>query len=190
MTSKLNSCWMAAALIWLAAIVVSYLNFTEIHEVATLREKNDRLRHEMLFQYRNTARLDQIHSMEASCFLPVASAKLGFEAVRSRLQRLAAHLGLNGVKISAQMEQATENRTPLRLRLQGTFEETANYIAALQYIPYLAMKSSRVVVAYPKPDAEIELEFNFQFKIDPAQELEIRSLHAAGDPLENKAVYR
>lgn len=190
MTSKLNPRWLAAILVWFAAIVVSYLNYTQIYEVAAIREKNDRLRQEMLFQFRNAAQLDQIQSVQASCYLPVASAKLGFEAVRSRLQGLAIHLGLSGVKIDGRMEQATGGPVPLHLRMQGTFEEAGNYIAALRSIPYLTMKSSRVVVAYPKPDAEIELEFDFQFKIDPEQESEIRSLQAAADPLVPKAVTR
>lgn len=190
MTSKLNPRWLAAVLVWLAAIIVSYLNYAQIHEVATIREKNDRLRQEMIFQHRNAAQLDQIQSVQASCYLPVASAKLGFEAVRSRLRGLAIHLGLNGVQIDGRMEQATGSPAPLRLRMQGTFEEAGNYIAALQSVPYLAMKSSRVVVSYPKPDAEIELEFDFQFKIDPERESEIRSLQAAAGPLEPKAVPR
>jgi hypothetical protein len=190
MTSKLNPRWLAAFLIWFAAIIVSYLNYAQIHEVAAIREKNDRLRQEMLFQHRNAAQFDQIQSVQASCYLPVASARLGFEAVRSRLQGLASHRGLNGVIIDGRMEQAAGSRAPLRLRMQGTFEKAGNYIAALQSIPYLAMKSCRVVVAYPKPDAEIELEFSFQFKIDPERESEIRPLQAAAGPLEPKAVTR
>jgi Tfp pilus assembly protein PilO len=190
MTSKLNPRWLTAALIWLAASMVSYLNYAQIQEIATIRENNDRLRKEMLFQYRNAAQLDQIQNIQASCSLPVASVKLGFESVRSRLLGLSANLGFSGVTIDSQMEQATESRVPFRLRMQGTFEKTGKWIAALQSIPYLSIKSSRMVVAWPKPDAEIELALDFQFKIDPAQVLEIRSLQAAAEPREQKAVTR
>jgi hypothetical protein len=63
-------------------------------------------------------------------------------------------------------------------------------MAALQSLPYLSMKNSRVVVAYPKSDASIEMELDFQFKIDPAGEFGIRSLQAAVHPQEQKAVAR
>jgi hypothetical protein len=190
MISNLNPRWMAVILVWFAAIIASYLNFTQIHELASIREKNVRLRQEMLFQYRNAARLDQIQSVQASCYLPVASAKLGFEAIRSRLQRLAIHLGLNGVKIEGRMDQVTGSQVPLRLRMQGTFEQAGKYITALKSAPYLAMKKSRVVIACPKPDAEIELEFDFQFENDPQRESEIGPLQAAANPPEPKAVTR
>ena len=97
---------------------------------------------------------------------------------------------MNSVKMDAQMEQATENQVPLRLNMEGTFQKTANFMADLKSFPYLALKSSRVVVAYPEPDAQIELEFDFQLTVDPAQELEIRTLRAAADPLEKKAAGR
>lgn len=190
MTSRLNHRWLAAALIWAGALFASYLNCTHIQEIVSIREKNDRLSQEMLFQHRNAARLDRIQSIQASRSLPVASAKLGFELVRSKLHRLSANLGFQGIKINSQMEQASENRVPFRLRMQGTYEKAGNCIAALQSFPYLTMKSCRIV-AYPlQPDAEFELEFDLQYKIVPAQELEIRSLQATADPLENKAVAR
>ena len=88
------------------------------------------------------------------------------------------------------MEQGTETRVPLRLKMEGSFQKAASFMAALKPFPYLALKSNRVVVAYPEPDAQIELEFDFQFTIDPAQELEIRTLQAAVDPSDNKAAGR
>jgi len=190
MTSKLNPRWSAVALIWLAALIVSYLNLTLIQEITTIREENDRLRKEMLFQHHHAAQLDRVQSILASCYLPVASAKLGLESVRSRLYGLAAHLGLNGVIMDAQMDQAMENRLPLRLKMEGTFQQTANLMASLKSLPYLALKSSRVMVAFPEPEAQIELEFDFQLTVDPAQELEIRTLQAAADPLNKKAAGR
>jgi Tfp pilus assembly protein PilO len=190
MTSRLNPRWSAATLIWLTVLFVSYLNLAQIQKIATIREENDRLRKEMLFQHHHAVQLDRIQSIRASYYLPVASAKLGFESVRSRLYGLAAHLGLSNIKIDAQMAQATEGRVPLRLNMAGTFQKAANFIAALQSLPYLALKKSRVVVAYPEPDAQIELEFDFQFTIDPARELEIRALQAAADPRDQKAATR
>jgi Tfp pilus assembly protein PilO len=190
MTSKLNPRWLAAALIWAGAIFASYLNYAQIQEIAFIRGKNDRLRQEMLFQHRNAARLDRIQSIQASYSLPVASAKLGFESVRSRLHGLSAKLGFQDIKIEGRMEQATENRMPFRLKMQGTYDKAANYIATLQSIPYLVLKSSRIVVATPKSAAEIELNFDLQFTIDPVQGLETSPLQAAADPLKHKAVAR
>jgi hypothetical protein len=190
MISRFDPRWMAAVLIWLAAIFVSYLNHAQMQEVATMRGRNDRLQKEMLFQHRNAARLDQVQSIQASCYLPVASPKLGFESVRTRLNDLAADLGFYGLKIDSQMEQITESKMPFRLRMQGTFEKTGGCIAALQSIPYLTIKHCRVMLANSKSEARIELEMDFQFKIDPAQGLGIRTLQAAADSSEYQAVSR
>lgn len=190
MTSKLNPRWLAAALIWAGALIASYLNYAQIQEIISIREKNDRLRQEMLFQDRNAARLDRIQSIQASCSLPVASAKLGFESVRSRLHGLSAKLGFQDIKIEVQMEQATENRMPFRLRMQGSYDKAGNFLSALQSIPYLAIKSCRIVEATTTPDVQIELNFDLQFAIDPVQGLETSPLQAAADPLKHKAVAR
>jgi hypothetical protein len=190
MTSRFDPRWMAAVLIWLAALFVSFLNHAQIQEVATIRGRNDRLQKEMFFQHRNAARLDQVQRIQAACYLPVPSPKLGFESVRNMLNDLTADLGFYGLKIESQMEQATESRVPFRLRMQGTFGKTGGLIAALQSIPYLTIKHCRVVIANPKPEAKIELEMDFKFKIDSAQGLEIRSLQAAAASSEYQAVTR
>lgn len=188
MTSKLNPRWLAAALIWSIAILVSYSNYNHIQKIATIREKNDGLRQEMLFQYRNAAQLNRIQSIQEFCSLPVASVQLGFESIRSRLHGLSANLGFQGIHIDAQMEQATENRVSFRLRMQGKYKKAGNFLSALQSIPYLAMKNCRIVADTAKPDAELELNFDFQYKIDPTQELQIQSLQAAALPLAPEAV--
>lgn len=155
-----------------------------------MRRENDRMREEILFQQRNAVQLDRAKNVQAACRLPVASVKLGFETVRSRLQVLSGNLGFNGVRIDGQMEQATENRVPFQLKMQGTLEKIRVWMAALKALPYLTIKSCRVVVAYPKSDASIEMELDFQFEIDPAGEFEIRSLQAAAHPQGQEAVAR
>ena len=55
MTLKLNPRWLAAALVWLMAILVSCLNYGHFQEITTIREKNEGMRQEMIFQHRNAA---------------------------------------------------------------------------------------------------------------------------------------
>ena len=81
MTSRLNPRWSAVALIWLATLIASYLNLTLIQEIETIREGNDRLRKEMLFQHHHAAQLDRVQRIKASSYLPVASAKLGLHPI-------------------------------------------------------------------------------------------------------------
>ena len=152
--------------------------------------KNEGLRQEMLFQYRNAEQLKRVQSIQAYCSLPVSSVKLGFESVRSRLHKLAANLGFQGIHIDAQMEQAAENKASFRLRMQGSYENTGSFLTALQSIPYLAMKNCRIVTGAAKPDTEVELDFDLQYKIDPEQELDIQSLQASADLLPPEAVAR
>jgi hypothetical protein len=188
MTSKLNPRWLAAAMVWSLAILVSYSNYSHIQEIATIREKNDGLRQEMLFQFRNAEQLNRVQSMQEFCSLPVASVQLGFESIRSRLYGLSANLGFQSIQIDAQMEQTTDNRVPFHLRMQGKYKNAGNFLSALQSIPYLAIKNYRIVADTAKPDAELELNFHLQYKIDPTQELQIQPLQAAADPLAPEAV--
>lgn len=190
MTFKLDPRWLAAALIWLVAILVSCLNFNHLQEIATIRERNERLHQEMLFQYRNAEQLNRVQSIQVFCSLPVASAKLGFESIRSRLHGLSANLGFQSVQIEARMEEITENRVPFRLKMQGNYKNADKFLAALQCIPYLAMRSCRIVVGTAKAETEFELDFDFQYKFDPAQELPIPSLQAATSPSSLEAVAR
>ena len=81
MTSRLNPHWSAVALIWLAVFIVSYLNLCQIQAIAMIREENDRLRKEMLFQHHHAAQLDRVQRIKASSYLPVASAKLGLHPI-------------------------------------------------------------------------------------------------------------
>jgi hypothetical protein len=190
MISKLNPLSLAGALVWSMAILVSCLNFSFIQEIAVIREKNEGLRQEMLFQYRNAAQLNRVQSIQAFCSLPVPSAKLGFESIRSRLHGLSAHLGFQVVNLDAQMDLATENRLPFHLRVQGDFEKSGDFLAALRSVPYLVMRGCRIVVGNAKPDAELELDFDFQYKNDPVQELPIHSLQAVAAPWTPEAVAR
>ena len=123
MNSKLNQRWLIVGAIWLAALVMTSLNFSKIDAVARSRESSERLRKELVFQHRNSAKLHKVSSLYTSHFKPVASVKLGFESVRSSLHALAALLGLENVKIESRMAQALDRILELERPLAIVVEE-------------------------------------------------------------------
>jgi Tfp pilus assembly protein PilO len=167
MKPTFNHLWVLSGIIWLAALFATYGNHSRIDALATIRENNEQLRKEMLFQHRNDRRLAQIQKTYASYFLPVASIKLGFESVRSQLQALAVQLGLKNLKIECQTAQATEAQVPFSLGMLGDFEKAKRFTSILHRLPHLAIRSSSISVSTPGAEAEIEMELYFQFKIEP-----------------------
>lgn len=182
MTSKLNQRWLIVGTIWFVTLAMTYWNYYMIDTVAATRENSERLRREYAFQHRNADKLLQVQELYASHFKPVASAKLGFESVRSSLHALAALLGLENVQIESQIAQATETQLPFLMRMTGDYQKAMGFVSALQKYPHLSIKHSRIVVLSPKGDAEVEIEIDFQFEIKPQQDIVHRPLHASALP--------
>jgi hypothetical protein len=168
--------------IWLAALVMTGLNFSKIDAVARSRESAERLRKELAFQHRNSVKLDKVNSLHLSHFKPVASMKLGFESVRSSLHALAALLGLENVKIESRMAQATSEQMPLLIRMQGGSDKAMGFVTALVTYPYLSVQHSRIVVHNAQGDAEIEIELLLNFKTEPQEDAETHPLRASAVP--------
>lgn len=181
MTSKLNQRWLIIGAVWLAALVMTALNFSKIDAVARSRESAEQLRKELLFQHRNGVKLQKVNSLYASHFKPAASVKLGFESVRSSLHARASILGLENVKIESRMAQATSEQLPFLIRMQGGSDKAMGFVTALVTYPYLSVRHSRIVVHDTKDNAEIEIELLFYFKIEPHED-------AGPNPLQASAV--
>jgi Tfp pilus assembly protein PilO len=182
MTSKMNQRWLIVGTIWFVTLVMTYWNYDMIDGVAAARENSERLRREYAFQHRNADKLHQVQALYASHFKPVASAKLGFESVRSSLHALAALLGLENVKIESQMAQAAETQLPFILRMTGDYQKAMGFVSALLKYPYLSINHSRIMVLSPKADAEIEIVLDFHFEIKSQQDIAHRPLRASALP--------
>ena len=179
MTSKLNQRWLIVGTIWLSALVMTILNFSEIDAVTQSRESAERLRKELVFQHRNSVKLRKVDSLYTSHFKPVASAKLGFESVRSSLHALAALLDLENVKIESRMAQATSEQIPFLISMQGSSDKAMGFVTALAAYPYLSIQHSRIVVNNSEGAAEIEIELLLNFKLAPPEDAETNPLQAS-----------
>jgi hypothetical protein len=179
MRSKLNQRWLIVGVLWLAALVMTGLNFSQIDAVARSRESAERLRKELAFQHRNNVKLHKVKSLNISHFKPVASVKLGFESVRSSLHALAALLGLENVKIESRMAQATSEQIPFLVRMQGGSDKAMRFVTALVTYSYLSVQHSRIVVHGAEGDAEIEIELLLNFKIEPPEDTGTNTLQAS-----------
>jgi hypothetical protein len=183
MRSRLNQRWLIVGALWLAALVMTGLNFGKIDAVARSRESAERLRKELLFQDRNREKLYEVDSLHMNHFKPVASVNLGFESVRSSLHALAALLDLENVKIEGRTAQATSEQLPLLIRMQGGIDKALGFVNALVTYPYLSVRHSRIVVQNAEGAAEIEMELLFFFKVEPQGDAETDPLQAsAGSP--------
>lgn len=182
MTSKLNQRWLIVGALWLAALVMTGLNFSKIDAVARSRESAERLHKELAFEHRNSVKLHNVSSLHISHFKPVASVKLGFEAVRSSMHALAALLGLENVKIDSRVAQATSEQLPFLIRMQGGSDKAMGFVTALAAYPYLSVQHSRIVVHNTEGDAEIEIELLLNFKITPQEDAATSPLQASAVP--------
>lgn len=167
MKTKINHLWLVTGIIWLVAVLLTLLNGSRIDDLGALRERNQQLRKETMFQHRNITRLAQVERTHSLYSHSVASVSLGFESVRSQLQMLAAHLGLKNLRIECQTGQATEAQLPLSLTMHGDFAAARNFVSALQGLPYLVIRRSGIAVSDSGKKAEIEMELYFQFRIEP-----------------------
>lgn len=179
MTSKFNQRWIMAGAIWVTAILISFWNISKIDEVTKIRESNERLRKEYVFQHRNADKLLQIQNLYQSYFKPVASLKLGFESARGPLHALAALFGLKNVQIEYQMALASHDHIPFSMRMTGDHRKAIGFAVALLKYPYISMDRSRIKVFNGKGEAEIEMELKFQFKIEPPKQMGHGSLQAS-----------
>jgi hypothetical protein len=164
--SRMNQIWMTVVLIWLIAIGLTGWNLSSIDAVALTRDQNERLRKEMIFHRQYIAKLESVRQTADTFFLPVDSVKLGFLGVQSHLQSLAAIFGLEHIKITRQMGQATPEQLPITVAFEGTLEGVMQFLFSLREYPYLVIDHTRIKLNMDR-SAEVAIDLSFQFRLSP-----------------------
>jgi hypothetical protein len=163
----MNQLWTATVMMWLVAVGLTCWNVSTIEAVALARDQNERLRKEMMFHRQYITKLESVHQTADTFFLPVDSLKLGFLRVQSELQSLAAVFGLEKVKITRQMGQATPEQLPITVAFEGTLEGAMQFLFSLRDYPYLPIDHTRIKLSMNR-GAEVAVGLALQFRLNPA----------------------
>ncbi len=177
MKSSLKIRWLIVGCVWLATVGLTYWNINKIEDVASVRDTNERLRKEMLFQRRNVEKLKRVTGTHQALFLPVESVALGIVSVKSHLHSLAAAFDLAQVHIRDEMTQATEERVPLNFSARGSFEKAVAFLAVLQKYPHLPTIQTDIKAVNDKGEMEMTVALHFQYSI-------VESAQMKADPLQ------
>jgi hypothetical protein len=185
MMAHVNKYWLAAALVWLMAMGLTAWNLSTIETVAQARDQNERLRREINFHHHYSAKLAAVRQSAEALFLPVDSVKLGFIAVQSHLEALAAVFGLEQVKVSRQVGPDTAEQLPIRVAFVGSFEGAMQFIFALREFPYLPVDRTQINVDRERGTI-VEINLIFKYRLRPAEDLPPEPLRTTRYPASNE----
>jgi hypothetical protein len=166
--SRLNQLWLATVMLWLVAVGLTCWNVSTIEAVALARDQNERLRKEMMFHRQYMSKLESVNQTADTFFLPVDSLKLGFLGVQSQLASLGAVFGLENVKITRQMGQATPEQLPITVAFEGPLEGVMQFLFSLREYPYLPIDHTRIKLGMAR-GAEVAIDLSLQFRLNPVE---------------------
>ena len=164
--SRMNQLWLATVMMWLVAVGLTCWNVSTIEAVALARDQNERLRKEMMFHRQYISKLESVHQTADTFFLPVDSLKLGFLGVQSQLASLGAVFGLEKIKITRQMGQATPEQLPITVAFEGPLEGAMQFLFSLREYPYLPIDHTRIKLSMAR-GAEVAIDLALQFRLNP-----------------------
>jgi hypothetical protein len=165
MRSNFSIRWAVVCAIWVAILVVTFWNGVRIDAVAQARERNERMRQEILFLRQNARSLAQIHAAHERLFLTAESIDLAVVVARSRLGALAAAFGLKDAIMQADAGEAMDDRVPLRLTLRGPLGNAVEFLSALRNHPYVALRRAGLKSVEGEAAIEIQIDFDLRCRI-------------------------
>lgn len=168
MRTALKIRWLFVGCIWLATLVLTYWNSIKIDDIASMRESNERLRKEMLFQRRNADELMQVGASHQALYMPVESLALGIVSIKSHLHSLSAAFDLAQVQVKNDITQATEEHIPLNFSARGSFDKAVAFLTVLQKYPYLPVIRTDIKVVNEQGDIEMTVALDFRYSIGPS----------------------
>ncbi len=160
MTEKLKKRWTIVCVVWIGALILTFVNNIQIDHIIVAREKAEILQKDQIFWNKNAENINNILKKWESAFQHVESLKLGLLSVENQLVALAGQKGLANVKISTRSDQGTEMGVPADISFKGPFNGAMKWLNTLEKdYPFLPLQRLAIKV----DDAETKSEFNASF---------------------------
>ena len=164
MTEKLKKKWIIVGIVWLGALVLTFINNIQIDNIIVAREKAEILQKDQIFWKQNAENITNILSKWESAFQHVESPKLGLLSVENQLVALAGQNGLADVKISTRPEQGAEMGIPADISFKGPFSGAIAWLNSLEKdYPFLPLQQLKIKIDGTGAKSEFNASFYYRY---------------------------
>lgn len=162
--------WIITGALWLAVIVLTFYNASEIKRLKYQSEKIESLRMDEEFWQQNSKNIGFIITEGEKLFLEVESVDLGFLTIDDRLKKFSAEWNIQNLKVGKQQISGNANGyVPVDLSFEGSYEDIFKWFQSVkQEMPFLKAKSLKITMNPISDLAVLNGSFFFRYRIKSA----------------------
>jgi hypothetical protein len=167
MSALLKNRWVWTGIAWAVAVSFAISNHQKIDSILSVKEQNQNLHKELVFQEQNRRKLDRIQKEYAKLYFPTESVQLGVLSVKGLVSELASGFELTMVQMTLAPVQKGAETVSLNLSLAGTFEKIMSFLSAINAHRYLQDKQLVIKIDPKSGECSCDLSMNLRFRVQP-----------------------
>ncbi|MFH2045907.1 MAG: hypothetical protein ABIK92_12260 [Pseudomonadota bacterium] len=161
--------WIITGALWLAVIVLTFYNASEIKRLKYQSEKIESLRMDEEFWQQNSKNISFIITEGEKLFLDVESVDLGLLAIDDRLKKLSSKYHLENLKIEKQHASESDGYVPVDLSFEGNYEDIYKWFKSVKNdLPFLKPNNLKITMNPISNMTVLNGSFFFRYRIKSA----------------------
>ncbi len=161
MKNQLTRKWIAVGIVWVGALILTYLNLQMIQQIEAKQESIEFMQRDDTFLRNNFEKVTHVLKQRASLHKSIDSLQIELLSIENRIKSLAQKKGLSEIRLASDQAAIQWDRIPLDLYVTGTYRDLVFWIQAMESdAPFLVV--TRVKMAEKRD----EDGYNFQVGID------------------------
>lgn len=167
MKNTLQRYWLVVAVLWVGALVLTYLNVQTVSAFRQRRQAAETLRMDDRFVKANFNKITRVLQQRARLHKPVESLQLALLELESRLKTLAAAHQLALVEIRTGREDARLGGMDIQLKLEGAVPDAVGWLNGIEeQHPYLPLTRVRLTRSENGRSFQLDVSLVFRFVLE------------------------
>ena len=166
MMDRMNKRWIVVGVIWAAALVINYLNISEMYQIREAREEKVFLTMDEQFLRAHSEEISKSLKKREAFFHSAEALNLGLLTVENELGALAARYELTGVEVRSELNQADGGSVPMVFSCEGSLKKMVECLETLRSdYAYAPITKVRVAIEHRGAPARCEVWLNYRYRI-------------------------
>lgn len=170
MKNRLARNWIAVSIIWVGALIMTYLNTHAIKQIRDNQTSIESMRMDDVFMKNNVEKITRVIKQRAGLFKTIDSLQIEILTLRDMLGSSAKEKGLTEFQLTSDPTTMRGDRITFELQALGKYRDMVFWLQALENeVPYLLVTNVQVEQNRDGNGYRFNVKVDFRFTITSSE---------------------
>ncbi len=170
MKNRLNRTWISVGIIWVGALVMTYMNLHTIQQIRAKQEAIEFMHMDDAFLKNNFEKITQVLQQRASLHKPIDSMQIELLTLENSLKTLVLKQGLSEFRLASDQSTMHGDRIFLEIYVTGSYRDLVFWLQTMETdAPYLMVTSVNMSENRDGEGFRFQVGIDFRYTLTEAE---------------------